>query len=122
MPRLRALLTLACAATAIGLAGCGRSDTEALGRLQQRLPGLDAAAARVELKKLVQAHPRSGPARLLLAQRYVDDGNAAAAAAELQRALEHGAAEHIALPLLAETLLHSGPAAVRAFLQREATA
>ena len=110
MPRLRALLTLACAATAIGLASCGRSDTEALGRLQQRLPSLDAATARTELKKLVQAHPKSGPARLLLGQRYTDDGNAAAAASELQRALEHGAAEHLALPLLAEALLQSGQA------------
>lgn len=110
MHPLRPLLLLACATLAIGLAGCGRSDTEALGRLQQRLPGLDAATARTELKKLVQAHPRSGTARLLLAQRYIDDGNAAAAAAELQRALELGAAEDRALPLLAESLLHSGQA------------
>lgn len=44
----------------------------------------------------------------MMGQRLLDDGDGAAAAIELQRALEFGAAENQALPLLAEALLQSG--------------
>ena len=68
----------------------------------------DVETARTELRKLVQAHPKSGEARLLLGQRLLDDGDGAAATIELQRALEFGAPEHLALPALVEAMLQSG--------------
>lgn len=107
----RLLLSLVALLPALHLAGCGKSEADAVAKTRARLEVADARAARIELKNLVQAHPKSGEARLLAGQRMLNDGDAAAAAAELQRALDFGVAESKVAPPLAEALVQSGQAA-----------
>jgi len=113
LPPRRPLLATACllaasVLAAFALAGCDKPEAQAVDKVRARAASAGAEAARADLKNLVQAYPKSGEARLLLGQRMLDDGDAAAAAIELQRALEFGAPEGQALPVLAEALLLSG--------------
>ncbi|MDH4390294.1 MAG: tetratricopeptide repeat protein, partial [Aquabacterium sp.] len=108
MPPRPLLLATAALLTALALSGCGKPEAQAIAKVRDRAASVDPATARKDLRNLVQAHPKSGEARLLLGQRMLDDGDGAAAAIELQRALEYGAAEHQALPVLVEALLQSG--------------
>ncbi len=107
----RLLFALVSLLPALYLAGCGKNEADAVAKTRARLETADAKAARIELKNLVQAHPKSGEARLLAGLRMLSDGETAAAAAELQRALEFGVAESKAAPPLAEALVQSGQAA-----------
>lgn len=108
MPPRHALLTTTCLLAALALAGCGKPEAQAVAKARARAAVADAETARTELRNLVKAHPKSGDARLLLGQRLLDDGDGAAATIELQRALEFGAPEDQALPVLAEAMLQSG--------------
>ncbi len=107
----RLLLALVSLLPALQLVGCGKSEADAVAKTRARLESADVRVARIELKNLVQAHPKSGEARLLAGLRMLSDGEAAAAAAELQRALTFGVAESRATPPLAEALVQSGQAA-----------
>ncbi len=107
LPR-HSLVATACLLAALALAGCGKPDAQDVAKVRARAALVDGETARSELRNLVQAHPKSGEARLLLGQRLLDDGDGNAAAIELQRALEFGAPESQALPVLAEALLQSG--------------
>lgn len=108
MPPRHLLLAATCLLAALGLAGCGKPEAQAVAKVRERAGSADAETARTELHNLVRAHPKSGEARLMLGQRLLDDGDGTAAAIELQRALEFGAVESQALPVLVEALLQSG--------------
>ncbi len=108
MPPRPTLLAATCLLAALALAGCGKPEAQAVAKVRARAASGDAATTRTELRNLVQAHPKSGEARLMLGQRLLDDGDGTAAAIELQRALEFGVAEALALPVLVEALLQSG--------------
>ena len=92
------------------LPACGRNEASDVLRAKADLAQADSAAARIKLKHLIQAHPKSGEARYLLGARLLADGDAAAAVIELERAsdLKHPAAA--VLPTLAEALVLSGQA------------
>ena len=104
----RLLLALVSLLPVLHLAGCSQSEADALAKARTKLESADPNATRIELKSLIQAHPKSGEARLLLGLRLLDDGDSAGAVSELQRAIEFGAAESKALPPLAEALLLGG--------------
>ena len=96
--------------SALVLAGCGKNETDDLARARAEVAKADSASARIKLKNLIQAHPKSGEARYLLGARLLADGDAAAAVIELQRALDLKHPAAAVLPTLAEALVHSGQA------------
>lgn len=104
---LRLVLTLP---LLLALAGCGRSEVAALARAKAALATKQGDAAKLELTKLVRAYPKSGEAHFMLGKQLLADGDAVAAAAQLQQAIEHNFAESTALPLLAEALILDGKA------------
>ncbi len=108
VPTCRHPLAIACLLAALALAGCGKQEQAAIAKVRARAATASVEVQRTDLKNLVQAYPKSGVARLLLGERLLADGDGAAAAIELQRALEYGAHEDQALPVLAEALLQSG--------------
>jgi len=90
------------------IAGCGKNEASDLARAKAEVARKDTAAARIELKKLIQAHPKSGEARFLLGQQLLADGEGAAAVIELQRALEYKVPEAEVMPRLAEAMILAG--------------
>jgi len=90
------------------IAGCGKNEASDLARAKAEVARKDTAGARIELKKLIQAHPKSGEARFLLGQQLLADGEGAAAVIELQRALEYKVPEAQVLPQLAEAMILAG--------------
>jgi putative PEP-CTERM system TPR-repeat lipoprotein len=88
------------------LAACGSPDNaELLTSARQLLAKNDPAAARLQIKNVLQNDPKSGEARLMLGKLMHDSGDMAGAEAELDRALALGQAEADVLPLLAEALI-----------------
>ena len=83
MPPRPTLLAATCLLVALGLAGCGKPETQAVAKVRARAGAADAETARTELLNLVRSHPKSGEARLMLGQRLLDDGDGTAAAIEL---------------------------------------
>lgn len=96
-------------AAALCLTGCGRRQpaTDPAPATAAR-PEASANPALAALKREVQARPRSGEARFRLGEQLLADGQAAAAAAEYQRALELGHPEAAVLPPLAEAMVQEG--------------
>lgn len=94
--------------SALVLAGCGKNESADLARTRAEVATADSATARIKLKNLIQAHPKSGEARYLLGARLLADGDAAAALIELQRALDLKHPAAVVLPTLAEALVLSG--------------
>ncbi len=96
-------------ASSMGLAGCGgQSEQELLASAKTYLAKKDEKAAIIQLKTALQKNPQSGEARFLLGEALLKSGDAAGAAAELERAhdLKHG--DDQVLPLLAHALLATG--------------
>jgi len=94
----------------LALAGCGKTETAAIARAKAMLADNRGDAARAELTKLVRAYPRSGEAHFMLGNQLLAYGDAVAAAAQLQQAIDHNFAESAALPPLAEALILGGRA------------
>ena len=92
----------------LGLAGCGKNEARDLAKVRAEAGAGNLEAARIELKRLVQAHPQSGEARFLLGQQLLADGDGAAAMIELQRALEYRHPEAQVLPRLVEAMNLAG--------------
>ncbi len=99
------------------LAACGGTkEADLLRSARELLARNDTAAARLQVKNVLQKNPQSGQARLLLGQLMLDSGDLAGAEAELDRALELGQSETAVLPLLARALV--GQQKGQALLQR----
>lgn len=92
------------------LSGCVKTEADDLARTRAEVAKADSASARIKLKSLVQAHPKSGEARYLLGARLLADGDAAAAVLELQRALDLKHPAALVLPTMADALVLSGQA------------
>ena len=90
------------------LAGCGQNQADSLSRARRLIERQDHAAAMVQLKSLIQDHPKLAEARLLLGSQLLDSGEPVAADIELQRALELGQPEAQVTPLRARGLLLMG--------------
>ena len=100
------------------IAGCGQTDEASLlASAREHLAKNEVEAARLQIKTALQAHPDSGPARLMLGTLMRDAGEMAAAEAELQRALELRAPEAQVLPVLADVMvaLQKGRALVQQY-------
>ncbi len=108
VPRLGVVLVLV---LALLLSACGRSVDDRLGQVRSLIDRQDRAAALVSVKALLQEKPNLGPARVLLGQLLLERGEAAAAEAELRRALELRQPDAQVLPLLARALLLGNQAA-----------
>jgi len=109
--RLRNRVSLSLAVlSALTLAGCGKNEAQDVARAKAELARKDVNTARIELKKLIQTHPKSGEARYLLGAQLLADGEGAAAVIELQRALEFKYNEALVLPRLAEAQILAGQA------------
>ena len=96
--------------SALVLSACGNSQADDVARAKAELARADSATARIKLKNLIQAHPKSGEARYLLGARLLADGDAAAALIELQRASDLKHPDAAVLPRLAEALVLTGQA------------
>lgn len=106
----RGLAALAVAAV-FGLVGCGKDDPVQLIRSAKDYQAKgDHQAAIIQLKNVLQKHPESGEARLLLGQSALIVGDPSTAEKEFRRALEQGQPRAVIAPLLAQALLDSGAA------------
>src|SRR5690348_5640519 len=77
------------AVLALFAAGCSRSDPVALvASAKNYLAKSDTAAAVIQLKNALQAHPENAEARFLLARALLDSGDAVGAEAEAKKALD----------------------------------
>ena len=102
--------TMAAALLMTGLAACERTqDTNALlaDARQYRQKGQTRAAI-IQLKNVVQKEPENAPARILLAELYVDIGDAISAEKELRRAQALGMKPAELLPRLGKVMLMQG--------------
>lgn len=106
--RVRRLAGVAALVGVVLLAGCSRSADDRLAQAQALAARQDSAGALVAVKALLQQKPEMAEARLLLGRLLLERGQAAAAEAELQRALGLGLAPTRVMPLLAEAMLRAG--------------
>jgi putative PEP-CTERM system TPR-repeat lipoprotein len=106
--QVRRLLGAAALMAAAVLAGCSRSADDRLAQAQALAARQDSAGALVAVKALLQQKPEMAEARLLLGRLLLERGQAAAAEAELQRALGLGLAPARVIPLVAEAMLRAG--------------
>lgn len=90
------------------LAGCSKDEAGMIADAKARLEKRDAAGAEIELKNLLQKHPKSGEARFLLGQTMLRRGDAAGALIELERAFEARFDDNQVVPLLAQALAITG--------------
>ena len=105
-----ASVVLACLLT---LSACGvPTEAELLASARTALASHKPDAARLALKTLVQAHPKSSEGRLLLGKLMHDSGEMAGAEAELRRALALGQPEANVMPTLASSLIALGQGAL----------
>ena len=91
----------------LGLLACGESTTpeEHVARAKEYLALADYQAAIIEFKNALQQDGRSGEARLLLGQAYLNTGDAVSAEKELRRAQQLGRGAAEIAPSLAQALL-----------------
>ena len=91
------------------LAGCGKTltDAEYIQQAEELLDAGQVQGAAVALKNALRANPANPRARYLLGQANLTIGNYAAAAKELQRALELGVGGDSVVPALAMALYGS---------------
>lgn len=92
------------------LAACGKGVPERLSQVRQAMASNNRAAALLQVKSLLQAHPDQAEARQLLGTLLLEAGDPMAAEIELRRALELGRSESEVLPVLARALLASNQA------------
>ena len=92
----------------ISLAGCGKNQTDSLAKARSLIQRQDHAGAIVQLKGVIQNHPKLAEARLLLGGQLLGNGEPVAAEIELQRAQELGQPEPQVAPLRARALLLLG--------------
>ncbi len=92
----------------ISLAGCGKNQADSLALARSLIQHQDRAAAMVQLKSLIQEHPKLAEARLLLGSQLLDNNEPVAAEIELQRAQELGQPAPQVAPLRARALLLLG--------------
>jgi len=106
---LRAVLVALVLGTA-ALAGCrfGASADDAVAAAEKSVADKDYKSAVISAKSALQKEPENARARLLLGQALLEDDQPAAAAIELQKALELGAPEAKVVPLLARAKLGTG--------------
>ncbi len=76
----------------VALAACSPKGEALYARAEQSLTAGEINAAVIDLKNLVQAEPQNAKARALLASAYVQGGDINAAAIEVQKAKDLGAA------------------------------
>jgi putative PEP-CTERM system TPR-repeat lipoprotein len=104
----RALFVLA---LAVLLHGCaGESEDKLIASARGYLDKQDLPAATIQLKTALQKNPNSAPARLLLGQALLAQGDAAAALVELGKARDLGADAEALAPETARALLARGEA------------
>ena len=103
---------LAAALAAAGLAGCqrGPSVDESVAAAEDYVAKSDFKAATISAKNALQKEANNAQARLLLGQALLEEDQPTAAAVELRKALELGAPENKAVPLLARAVLAQGRA------------
>lgn len=107
MNRLRIGVVATC--VVLALTGCGsKSEAEWVASSKVLLAKPDLNAAFIELKSALNDNPESVALRTLLGVTLLRNGNPAAAAIELRKALELGAAEDQVLPELARAMLATG--------------
>ena len=87
------------------LGGCDRSETQAITAAKSRIAKNEDAAAEIELKNLLQKHPKSGEARYLLGLQGLKRGDGATALIELQRAADLNYAAALVAPATAQALM-----------------
>ena len=104
------MLVTVCLWFTLLLAGCVKTEADDLARTRAEVAKADSTSARIKLKSLVQAHPKSGEARYLLGARLLADGDAAGAVLELQRAIDLKYTATLVLPTMADALVLSGQA------------
>ena len=96
------------AAAVLLLGACGgKSEADAVASAKGFVDKRDYKSATIELKSFLQANPASGQARFLLGKALLETGNAAAAEAELERALEYKHSDEAVAPVMAKALLAS---------------
>lgn len=101
------VVVLAC----LSMAGCGKKEIDPERRAQSQVAKNkdgDWNANRLKLKMLAQEKPNSSEARFRLGVAMLTDGEASAAIAEFQRALELKHAEGQVLPYLADAMNQTG--------------
>lgn len=110
MIKTSALRTLlAATALAAVLTACGRpAEADLLTSARAHLERHEPVSAMLLLKTLLQAHPQSGEARLMLGQAYASQGSMLAAEAEMRRALDAGLDRLRVAPALAQVMLEQG--------------
>lgn len=108
MIRTRIAAAALVALATLGLAGCSKDEAGLLAEAKARIEKRDAAGAEIELKNLLQKHPKSGEARFLLGQSMLKRGDAAGALIELERAFEARFDDNQVVPLLAQALVVTG--------------
>lgn len=90
---------------ALALAGCGeRSNLEIMEAARAFLAQKDVAAAKIELRSLLQRKPNASEARFLLGKILYEAGDTAGAEDQLTQALQFGYPEEEVVPLLAQVL------------------
>ncbi|HEX2009520.1 MAG TPA: XrtA/PEP-CTERM system TPR-repeat protein PrsT, partial [Roseateles sp.] len=90
----------------VAAAGCSKPDeTAVLSSARSYIERKDHVSAIIELKSLLQDKPESAEGRFLLGSSLLATGEAAAAEAELRRAMEYGMSKERVLPPLATAML-----------------
>ena len=107
MTRILAVVFLASAGLALG-ACSGESEHDQLAAAKTSIERKDATGALIQLKNVIQKHPESGEARLLLGKLLLGGGDPAAAAVELSKAEELQVPEEQVVPELARAKLQLG--------------
>lgn len=96
-------------AAALFLAGCSQhSGADLRAQAQQMRQQGDLSGAVITLKNALEAEPGSAETRYLLAQTYLETGEALSAEKEARRALKEGYARELALAALGRSLVLQG--------------
>jgi len=108
----RPLGNVACVAALSALAalyGCGHKDAASyVSSAKAYLANSQYKSAIIEAKNALQADPRNGEARLLLAQALLRTGDPSGAESEARKAIDAGAPTDTAYPVLARALVAQG--------------
>lgn len=102
----------ACAVMLSLLIGCGAGDRSSLniGKVRKLIDAGQFAEAVVGLRSVLQLHPDTAEARMLLGRIHLISGDALNAEVELRRALTGGSPKDEVVPLLARAMLDAGRA------------
>ncbi len=107
----KALLSACALALVTGLSGCGgESEEKLMASAKDYVAKNDHKAAVIQLKAALQVNPKSGPARLMLANALRETGDAKSALVEYRKAQELGVSDEQLLPEMVKTMLAVGEA------------